>query len=89
MEQVPRITINTTVDGIVELWFNEAGREKFINELLNLDSRDDHFHIGVEMDVEASPIGYRTTDTVYEWGKVYFRLDEWDEKAFPHVIAKP
>ena len=29
---------------------------------------------------------YRQGDRVLEWGKVYLRPDEWDEKYFPHVL---
>jgi hypothetical protein len=85
----PRITFNVTTDGEFELWLNEQGRDLLMHELQNLSEESDHFHFGTwegaEVQVQATP--YRPTDTVLEYGKIYFRTDAWDEKYFPHVIT--
>ena len=81
----PRITINTTKDGEIEIWLNSSGRDLLVSELLALNERWDHFHFNPE-EVKASNKAYRPTDTVYEYGKVYFRTEEWDKEHFPHVF---
>ena len=81
----PRITINTTKDGEIEIRLNPPGRDLLVRELLALDERREHFHFNQE-EVKASRNAYRPTDTIYEYGKVYFRPEEWDKKHFPHVF---
>jgi hypothetical protein len=44
----PRITINTTADGELEIWVNEAGRDLLVKELQHLSERSDHFHLHPE-----------------------------------------
>jgi hypothetical protein len=84
----PRITFARSNDGILEIWMNPEGREKLVKELEMLRPDWDHAHIGWDMDIDADPIPYRPEDEVLEWGKIYMRLDEWDEKFFPHVMAE-
>jgi hypothetical protein len=81
----PRITINTTSDGEIEIWLNPSGRDLLVRELLSLSEKSDHFHFNPE-EVEVCSRPYRSTDTVLEYGKVYFRTEEWDKLHFPHVF---
>jgi hypothetical protein len=83
----PRITINTTKDGEFEIWLNESGRDLLVRELLSLSEKSDHFHFMPE-EIELSNIAYRAEDIIFEYGKVYFRPEDWDRKHFPHVLAK-
>ncbi len=85
----PRITINITADGLLEIWLNEAGRDLLVKELMHLNETSEHFHFGPEgtAEVEVATRPYRPDDTVLEYGKVLFRTDEWDAKYFPHVLA--
>jgi predicted AlkP superfamily pyrophosphatase or phosphodiesterase len=44
----PRITINTTKDGEIEIWLNPAGRDVLVRELLALNEKSEHFHFNPE-----------------------------------------
>ena len=59
-----------------------------MRELQALTTANEHFHIGPVSfgELEVASKAYREGDRVLEWGKVYLRLDEWDEKYFPHVL---
>jgi hypothetical protein len=81
----PRITLNMTAGGELEIWVNETGRDRLVQELQALNERNDHFHLGW-FEVEVSARAYRPTDTIIEYGKVLFRTDEWDRRFFPHVL---
>ncbi len=86
----PRITINTTPDGDLEIWLNEAGRDLLVRELQQLSEKSDHFHFGPEElggEVPVQGRAYRGSDHLLEWGKVLLRPDAWDAKHFPHVLA--
>ena len=90
----PRITINTSADGEMEIWINEAGRDLLVRGLQQLSETRDHFHFGPEeldAEVPVQSLAYREGDRVIEFGKVMFRLDEWDARYFPHVLegSKP
>jgi hypothetical protein len=84
----PRITMNTTPDGQLELWLNPEGRDLLVRELQALSATNDHFHLGAwdgaEVEVKSRP--YRPTDTLVRAGKVMFRTDEWDRTYYSHVI---
>jgi hypothetical protein len=85
----PRITINMSETGELEIWINEAGRDLLVKELQHLSAKSDHFHFGPEeldgeVPVQSRP--YRVGDRVVEWGKVLFRPDEWDRKYYPHLL---
>jgi hypothetical protein len=85
-----RITISTNKDGELELWLNPTGRDLLVQELQHLGEKSDHFHLGPEEfagEVPVQTIPYRDSDEIIEWGKVYFRPDEWDQEYFPHVLA--
>ena len=82
----PRITINTTPSGEIEIWLNEQGRDLLVRELQALDEKNDHFHLSPLEFVETSTRAYRSTDTTLEYGKVLFRTDEWDRRHYPHVM---
>ena len=82
----PRITINTTKDGEIEIWLNPAGRDVLVRELLALSEKWDHFHFNPE-EIKLSGQSYRPDDTIFEYGKVYFRTEEWDKKHFPHLFT--
>jgi len=90
----PRITINTSADGELEIWINEAGRDLLVRELQDLSESSDHFHFGPEdLDGEVPVQGraYREGDRIIEFGKVLFRPDAWDARYYPHVLedSKP
>jgi len=84
----PRITMNTTPDGELEIWLNEEGRDLLVRELMSLSERSDHFHLGTfegaEVAMSARP--YRPTDVIVHAAKVLLRPDEWDRTYFPHVM---
>ena len=71
------------------MWMNPEGSAFLIEKLLSLGGQNDHLHIGWNEDIEVSPVAYRSDDKVIEWGKIYLRPDDWDEKYFPHVMAPP
>lgn len=85
-----RITVNVTAGGVLEVWLNEEGRDLLVRELQSLDAKHDHLHLAPEGmgDVGVSTRPYRPDDKVLDWGKIYFRLDEWDQKYFPHVMSE-
>jgi hypothetical protein len=69
---------------------NEEGRDLLAQELRNLGPEHDHFHLGPsgqETEVLLQKVPYRHGDEVFAWGKVLFRLDEWDAEHFPHVLG--
>ena len=85
----PRVTINTTQDGRLEIWLNEAGRDLLVWKLQHLSERSDHFHFCPEEldgEVPVQNRAYQDGDQIIEWGKVLFRPDEWDMRYFPHVL---
>jgi hypothetical protein len=41
----PRITMNVTAGGVLEIWLNREGRDLFVRELQALDETNDHFHM--------------------------------------------
>jgi hypothetical protein len=85
----PRITINMTRDGELEISLNHAGRDLLVRELQRLSEHSDHFHLGPEdldSEVPVRNRAYRTDDQVIEWGKVMFRPDDWDARYYPHVL---
>lgn len=88
----PRITINSSKDGELEIWLNEAGRDLLVRELQHLSESSDHFHFGPEEfggEVPVQTLTYRDSDKIIEWGKVMLRPDKWDAQYFPHVLQDP
>jgi hypothetical protein len=86
-----RVTVNLTASGTFEIWLNEEGRDLLVKELQRLNAGNEHFHLGpgdLGWGVEVSTVPYRPDDKILEYGKVLFRLDDWDEQYFPHVLAK-
>ena len=84
----PRITINLTEMGELEIWVNETGRDLLVSELQRLSEKKDHLHFGP---AEIGELGvcsraYRPSDRILEYGKVLFRTDDWDMQHFPHVL---
>ena len=86
----PRITLNLTADGELEIWLNPEGRDVLIKELQGLSERNDHFHFGPSPfgEVEVTSHTYRSNDKLLAHGKVYFRPDAWDAEHFPHVMGQ-
>jgi hypothetical protein len=84
----PRITLSLAADGLFEMWLNPEGRDRLVQELQALTIEHEHFHLGPAPlgELEVATKAYREGDRVLEWGKVYLRADEWDEKYFPHVL---
>jgi len=84
----PRITFSLAADGTFEMWLNPEGRDLLVQKLQALTIENEHFHIGPAHvgELEVATKAYREDDRVLEWGKVYLRNDEWDEKYFPHVL---
>ncbi len=70
------------------MWLNPEGRDLLVKELQAMTEANEHFHFGPAPvgEVEVCTTAYRSDDKVLEWGKVYFRLDEWDQKHFSHVL---
>ena len=86
----PRITIELNSRGELEIFFNPEGRAQFVEALLALDKRDEHFHMGTPdgyFDVELSPRPYDPTCKIIEQCKVLYRTDEGDRQYYPHVLA--
>lgn len=86
-----RITFSMSDDGQIEIWLNEAGRDKLVELLQSLDRDHEHFRLaptGYDMDCAVSEVPYRKTDRVFSWGKVLFRTDDWDREYFPHVVSE-
>jgi hypothetical protein len=83
----PRITLSLTAD-LFEMWLNPEGRDLLVQKLQALTIENEHFHLGPAPvgELEIAAKAYRDGDRVLEWGKVYLRTDEWDEKYFPHVL---
>ncbi len=84
----PRITVNLNADGEFEISINEEGRDLLVQELQRLDKGNEHFHLGPDegSDIQLSTRPYRPDDKILEYGKVLFRLDEWDKQYYPHVF---
>jgi len=84
----PRITINLTAEGELEIWFNEQGRDLLVRELQQLNKSNEHLHLAPKPmgDIGLCSRPYRPDDTVLEWGKILFRTDEWDKQYYPHVL---
>jgi len=87
---VPRITLNLSANGEVEIWLNPEGRDVLVKELQALSETSDHFHLGPAPvgEVKVSSRPYRRDDQLLEHGKVLFRTDAWDAKHFPHVLDR-
>jgi hypothetical protein len=85
----PRITVSVTTEGVLEIFLNETGREKLIQELQKLDHSHEHFHLSVDewAEVELQTTPYDPDDKIIEYGKVLFRPDEWDRKYYPHLFT--
>ncbi len=85
----PRITISVSAEGELEIFLNETGREKLIEELQRLDHGNDHFHLwvaeGAEVELKSRP--YAPDDRIIESAKFLFRPDEWDRKYYPHLFT--
>ena len=76
----PRITINLTAAGQLEIWLNESGRDLFVEQLRRLNEKNDHFHLAPEdwSEVQVSTRAYQPDDKLLLYGKVLFRTEEWD-----------
>jgi hypothetical protein len=87
----PRITLSLTADGLFEMWLNPERRDLLVQRLQALTIENEHCHLSPApfAELEVATKAYREGDRVLEWGKVYFRTDEWDEKYFPHVVMRP
>jgi hypothetical protein len=87
----PRVTINLTSAGELEIHLNAEGRDLFVKELQALNKGNEHFHMGTEdeyfEEIELSKIPYRSDDKILAWAKVLFRSDEWDRQYCPHVFG--
>lgn len=93
MSKTPSITIEVPNAGNPEevfVYLNPEGVEQLISDLQNLSEKRDHFHLfsedwgGDDLSTEK----YDAKATTVKHLKVMFRLDEWDEKYFPHVMLK-
>ena len=86
----PRITLSVTSDGQLEIWLNEKGRDLLVAQLQALNERNDHIHLAEPSamfgDIDLSILAYDAKDTIFKYGKIYFRTDEWDRQYFPHVM---
>lgn len=85
-----RVTLDINSAGEFELWLNPEGRDLLVRQLLALSETNEHFHMmpsEVPSGFEVSTRPCRPSDKLLEYGKVLFRLDEWDAKHFPHVLG--
>lgn len=84
----PRITINMSADGELEIWLNEQGRDLLVRELRAMSEKSDHFHLATidGAEIKLNDRAYRPTDKIMHSTKVYFRPDDWDRRHFPRVI---
>ena len=89
---IARVTLNSTTDGVFELWVNEEGRNLLVKKLLELDEKNDHFHLASseisDAEILLSTTPYRPSDKIVSIGKVLYRTDEWDKHYYPHVLDK-
>lgn len=87
----PRVTINLTSNGELEIYLNPEGRDLFVKELQALNKGNEHFHMGTEdeyfEEIELSKLPYRSDDKIVDRAKVLFRLDEWDRQYYPHIFG--
>jgi hypothetical protein len=91
MTRTPRITLCRDKDDNFQLWMNPEGRNLLVKELLSLSATSDHVHVEpAYMDPELAfrTVPYQADEIVLSWGKILFRLDEWDETHFPHVMTE-
>jgi hypothetical protein len=92
MEQrmAARITISVRDDDFVEIHLNEEGRDLLVRELQSLNANHEHLHLapqGEKMaDVELRSRPYQADDKVLKWGKILFRVDDWDREHYPHTL---
>ncbi|ESQ75091.1 hypothetical protein [Asticcacaulis sp. AC402] len=92
----PRVTVCIRPDGSFELLCNEAGRDLLVENLQQLDRRNDHFHLDYYADPDVAgatdvilgAVPYHAADTVVENGKVLLRPDDWDREFYPHVMTE-
>lgn len=86
----PRITFCLTPEGTLEIFLNEEGRHRLIQQLSRLDEKNEHFHFApsdIDSELSVSSIPYRPEDKVLEHGKVLLRTDAWDKRYYPHVMT--
>jgi hypothetical protein len=83
-----RITISLRQDGELEIFLNEAGRDKLVKELQRLDHRSEHFHLSTEdyAEVHLQSIAYDRGNQIIDAAKVLLRPDEWDRRYYPHLF---
>lgn len=69
----PRITVSLNAEGVLEIFLNEKGRERLIQELQKLDHSHEHFHLSVdewaEVQLRATP--YDPSDRSFRMEKSY------------------
>jgi hypothetical protein len=83
-----RLTISIDQEGVLEIFLNEAARDRLIEELQRLNFNSDHFHLAVGelSEVELRGIPYRASDRIIDSAKVMLRPDDWDRRHFSHVL---
>jgi hypothetical protein len=86
----PRITLNLTDVGELEIWINEEGRDLLVQKLEALGETSEHFHLGAfgDAEVKVRANAYRPTDEIINSAKVLFRTDEWDRRYYSHVLDR-
>ena len=74
----------------VEIYLNPEARDQLIRELQRLSERSDHTHYGTweGAEVQLQDVAYSPGQVVVDHMKILFRLDEWDQQYFPHVMPK-
>ena len=86
----PRLTVSRSRAGELQLFLNVEARDRLISALQSLSPTRDHFHLQSVEDndlLQLSTTPYVDGDEVFSAVKVLLRLDEWDKKYFPHVMA--
>jgi hypothetical protein len=84
----PRITLNLTADGELEIWLNAEG--SFGQKTTRAVREKRPFHLGPSPngEIEVSSRTYRSDDKLLDYGKVLFRADAWDVEHYPHVMGQ-
>ena len=87
------VVVDPSPDGApdkVEIYLNEAGLAKLLDELRGLSEQNDHFHMFTEDwgSDELMNRAYSPSQHVVHHLKVLFRPDEWDSRYFPHVMGE-
>jgi len=94
----PRVTVEIesgeedSTPHTVQIFLNEEGLRKLIEDLTALSEKNDHFHMFSQdwsgSNGDLSQIPYYPQNTTAHHLKVLFRPDHWDRKYYPHMFLE-